>query len=470
MLKEHFRCVEPIIRFSMQFYPEKMLPLRIPAAQERLDPPLVDIYLPHGARAKHRKINEAEADVIVEEIAKLVAQPEMRTRTIGGISLIGAEQAELIRAKLSETVGEEEMQRHSILCGDSATFQGTERDIVFLSMVADPMSKAELTMLRYEQRFNVAVSRARDRVILVRSVKREELNPNDLKSRLIAHFENPMPEAGDESDELGVCESNFERDLMSRLLERGYRVRGQVGSIGYRIDMVVEGANGSRLAVECDGDRYHGPEQWRQDMTRQRVLERVGWRFWRCFASSFYRDTDAVIADLLETLSRMGIEPIGRDGSGLRPSRYTEHRIVQPPTMTTGPAEVPELDGIILSQEMPLSTIVMPAQPNISVGDKVVLLFSDDLRRRSVRLVEGKSDLEKGQLSVSSPLGQAVLGAEEGEEIEFRLDDGRQRKALIESVVKSSASAATSGPTGGNDATSALTPNADADPTQPYVR
>ena len=28
MLKEHFRCVEPIIRFSMQFYPEKMLPLR----------------------------------------------------------------------------------------------------------------------------------------------------------------------------------------------------------------------------------------------------------------------------------------------------------------------------------------------------------------------------------------------------------------------------------------------------------
>ena len=33
MLKEHFRCVEPIIRFSMQFYPEKMLPLRIPAAR-----------------------------------------------------------------------------------------------------------------------------------------------------------------------------------------------------------------------------------------------------------------------------------------------------------------------------------------------------------------------------------------------------------------------------------------------------
>ena len=87
MLKEHFRCVEPIIRFSMQFYPEKMLPLRIPAAQERLDPPLVDIYLPHGTRAKHRKINETEANVIVDEIAALDRATGMQKRTIGVISL-----------------------------------------------------------------------------------------------------------------------------------------------------------------------------------------------------------------------------------------------------------------------------------------------------------------------------------------------------------------------------------------------
>ena len=55
MLKEHFRCVEPIIRFSMQFYPEQMLPLRIPEAHERLDPPLIDIYVPHGAVADAKR-------------------------------------------------------------------------------------------------------------------------------------------------------------------------------------------------------------------------------------------------------------------------------------------------------------------------------------------------------------------------------------------------------------------------------
>jgi very-short-patch-repair endonuclease len=419
----------------MQFYPEKMLPLRIPAAHERLDPPLVDIYVPHGARGKHNKVNTVEANVIVDEITALTGMPEMRNRTIGVISLVGAEQAEHIRARLSETIGEEIMQRHAILCGDSATFQGSERDIVYLSMVADSANKTALTMLRYEQRFNVAVSRARDRVVLVRSVNREELNPNDLTARLIAHFENPMPEIEDTGDALAACESNFERDLMRKLLERGYRVQGQVGSLGFRIDMVVEGTDRTRLAVECDGDRFHGPEQWRQDMRRQRVLERVGWRFWRCFASSFYRDTDAVVTDLVATLTRMGIEPFGKGEPGRPQRRFTEHRIVEP-RVAADPLWLAKL-SIDLGPDHAATAGAGPASgTGIAIGDKVVLLFSDDQRRMSVRLTEAGNDLEKGRLSVTSPLGQVILGAEEGDEVELPPENGRQRKALIESVQK----------------------------------
>jgi very-short-patch-repair endonuclease len=140
-----------------------------------------------------------------------------------------------------------------------------------------------------------------------------------------------MPDREELSDALSTCESNFERDLMQRLLHRGYRVQGQVGSLGYRIDMVVEGLDGTPLAVECDGDRFHGPAQWQQDMRRQRTLERVGWRFWRCFASSFYRDPDSVMIDLVEMLGRLGIEPI-RDGlAGQIHHRFTEHRTVNLP-------------------------------------------------------------------------------------------------------------------------------------------
>ena len=76
---------------------------------------------------------------------------------------------------------------------------------------------------------------------------------------------------------------------------------------------MVEGREGRRLAIECDGDRFHGPGQWSDDMARQRVLERAGWTFWRCFASSWARRKSAVVSDLLQTLTDNGIEPLGAE-------------------------------------------------------------------------------------------------------------------------------------------------------------
>jgi hypothetical protein len=90
--------------------------------------------------------------------------------------------------------------------------------------------------------------------------------------------------------------------------------------------MVVEGVNDARMAIECDGDKYHGPDKWQDDMQRQRVLERAGWVFWRCFASVFIRRRDEVLAELLRALDERGIEPIGAEGSPR--SIHTEFRVV----------------------------------------------------------------------------------------------------------------------------------------------
>jgi very-short-patch-repair endonuclease len=107
------------------------------------------------------------------------------------------------------------------------------------------------------------------------------------------------------------CESDFEREVYTALAERRYRVVPQVQTGAYRIDMVVEGAGDVRLAIECDGDEFHGPDRWPHDMTRQRVLERAGWTFWRCFASTWRLHKKEVLAELIERLTAMGIEPIG---------------------------------------------------------------------------------------------------------------------------------------------------------------
>ncbi len=324
MLKEHFRCAEPIIAFSSRhFYDNRILPLRVPTAKERLLPPLVRVYVPDGYKDAHG-INKPEARCIVEEIERIVNNPAMKGRTIGVISLLssGQAQARHIWNALREKIKEDEFNNRKVECGSAAHFQGKERDIVFLSMVASPGQHHALTTSIFRQRFNVAVSRARDRLYLVHSVPLDQLqNPDDMQRCLLEHFDTPIPNERQREQEQ-LTESGFEREVFLRLVDKGFAVTPQVGSEGYRIDLVVEGEDGNRLAIELDGDVYH--QDVEKDYQRQQVLERVGWNFWRCFASTYRRNPDGEFADLQNKLKTMGIEPWQRDEG--KANRHTEVR------------------------------------------------------------------------------------------------------------------------------------------------
>jgi very-short-patch-repair endonuclease len=329
MLKEHFRCVAPIIEYSKrEFYDHELRPLRRPKLSERFDPPLIDVFIEDGYR--DGDVNRSEARFIVHEIKRLIADPNLGNRSIGVVSLLGERHALAIWQRLTDEIGPDAMERHRIACGDARTFQGKERSIMFLSMVCAPNEGhiAPLVRTSFEQRFNVAGSRAQDRMYLVRSVEPEHLSEADrLRRRLIAHFASPfMRDQVKVEDLRKFCESPFELDVYDRLAERGYSVTPQVSFGPYRIDMVVEGANDARLAIECDGDRYHGPDKWMEDMHRQRVLERAGWVFWRCFASAWIRRKDELLGDLLGTMRRLGIEPSASEP--IPRSIYTEQRRV----------------------------------------------------------------------------------------------------------------------------------------------
>ena len=312
ILKEHFRCVPPIIAYSnKQFYHDHIVPLRIPRASERLDPPLVDIYVPDGIR-DHRNCNPAEAEAIAAEIEALLADERFKGRSLGVVSLLGTEQAKRIDEAVREKCDAAELHRRHFECGDARTFQGSERDVMFLSLVVDRGSCKALSGTMFEQRFNVAASRARDRMYLVRSVELGEISENDLRRSLLEHFRKPFVADQEETENLMErCESGFEREVFGALVSRGYRVIPQVKSGAYRLDMVVEGEDDRRLAIECDGDEFHGPERWEDDTRRQRVLERAGWTFWRCFASTWTLRREEMLEDLIGTLSAMGIEPVG---------------------------------------------------------------------------------------------------------------------------------------------------------------
>ena len=93
-------------------------------------------------------------------------------------------------------------------------------------------------------------------------------------------------------------------------MQAGYRVIAQWPVGAYRIDLVVEGG-GKRLAVECDGDRWHPIEKLEEDMARQAVLERLGWRFVRIRGSQFFRNEEEAMRPVFARLRELDIPPEG---------------------------------------------------------------------------------------------------------------------------------------------------------------
>jgi very-short-patch-repair endonuclease len=337
MLKEHFRCVPAIIEYSKrEFYEHAITPLRIPKSSERLDPPLIDVFVKGGFRVG--KINKPEAEAIVDEIQAIIEDPQMQGRTIGVVTLLGHEQAKLINDMVQKRIAMHEIHTRKIRVGQPAQFQGREADIVMISNVLERGDLGIPRSLANSQRFNVAASRARDRMMLFRSLSESDVNPQTLTAQLLAHFRQPFHQDRRQVERLrDLCESDFEREVYGELTAKGYRVKPQVPVGTFRIDFVVEGNDNRRLAVECDGDRYHGPTQWADDMRRQRVLERAGWTFWRTFASSFVLQRAQVLQSLYGTLERLGIEPIGSDT--VDSTAWVEERIIDP--LTEDPSEAP---------------------------------------------------------------------------------------------------------------------------------
>jgi very-short-patch-repair endonuclease len=171
------------------------------------------------------------------------------------------------------------------------------------------------------------MSRARDQVWLIHSVKQHDLGPDDLRRKLVSFFDGPGQAALDELfqdiDQLErqarlsrrrgsqpePYESWFEVDVALELLRQKYRIRPQVNVADKRIDLVVDGLD-ARLGVECDGDEWHGAEEYEHDMARQRQLERAGWTFVRVRESEFYADRETAVRTITTACEELGIRPL----------------------------------------------------------------------------------------------------------------------------------------------------------------
>ncbi len=314
MLKEHFRCVPEIIGFSnMLSYDFKIKPLRDSSSSNLL--PAVVPYRVDGRRIG--KTNQLEAETIISLIKACLSLKEYDDKTFGVISLKEDEQTKLIQSLMYKYIDPIDIEKRKILVGSASNFQGDERDVIFLSMVDSKNENGgqlSFTGVGPEEsnkkRYNVATSRAKDQLWIVNSLDASsDLKEGDIRKRLLDYAKNPKSFAIKQKEIEQKADSIFEVRVANKLISEGYNIVPQYQVGAYTLDIVVICQN-RKVAIECDGERYHsGKEKILEDMQRQAILERIGWRFIRIRGSQYFKNPDETMRNVITKLEELKIYP-----------------------------------------------------------------------------------------------------------------------------------------------------------------
>ena len=313
-LREHFRSVPEIIGYSNRTsYDNQILPLR-DSNSSILKPAIID-YKVNGKRDEKSKINRVEAETIVSLIEACLAMKEYKNSTFGVISLLGDEQAELIQDLIVKRIPATEIENHKILCGNSASFQGDERDIMFISLVDSSEENKSLRLVgegvegAIRKRYNVAISRAKDQLWIVHSIDKNNLKEGDLRKELFEYIDSLKENVFDKTAIENITASDFENEVARHLSEKNYTVKQKWRVGSYDIDMVAI-YDDKKIAIECDGKTLnHTEEEVIANLEEQEILERCGWKFIRVRASEYFRNPEKAIKDLIIQLDDKGVYP-----------------------------------------------------------------------------------------------------------------------------------------------------------------
>lgn len=231
------------------------------------------------------------------------------------------------RVRYEQEVGrEEDNQDVGFFVKNLENVQGDERDVMVFSTTFGRDASGRF-FRRFgpvganggERRLNVAVTRAKQQVIVLGSMPIDEvsttlsanaapgsqLTPAGYLQLYLAYakavsdgdqerINRILERAGRKSAVMttGSPESFFEEDVLSVLEKLGFTVHSQVGESGFRIDLAVvapDPKDGYLLGIECDGATYHSDRTARlRDVWRGEILRKRDWRLHRIWSTRWW--------------------------------------------------------------------------------------------------------------------------------------------------------------------------------------
>ena len=308
LLNEHYRCHPHIARwFNRAFYMGELTVLTDVSDTTQRDRAIYwyDIQGTAERPASGSWVNREEAAETVRQLDGVI---NSGYETVGVVTPFTA-QAQLIGELAKRRFGEDFLNDIDFVSGTAHRLQGDERDAIILSSVLSPgMASSGIRWIEKERNLlNVAVSRARRALVVLGHPDIEELGSPTLASlRVYLHEEVAGNEHADLSPAEFRTDSTSEQILLDSMQFGDLMPYAKLEVEGYELDFALL-EQGIKLNVEVDGDQHIDArgQQRRQDITRDRVLERLGWSVLRIPAWRCHEEIDSVIQEISSTRDRL---------------------------------------------------------------------------------------------------------------------------------------------------------------------
>ena len=349
-LSWHYRSkYQDLINFSNHAFYEGLLNVAPNTYNDPQHPPIRWI---HCDGSWNNQTNHVEADMVINEIKNIweYKLDQGKFPSIGVITF-NDKQQDLIKdikdkrlesdpdfLELYTSANEDIKKDDMLFIKNIENVQGDERDIIIFSIgyAKDIDGKfanffGTLSKKGGENRLNVAVTRAREEMVIISSI-----DPTDIKNtskhdgpkrlrQFLAYAKmtnslnkegqktvlseiNPDMERVRESNKLDF-DSDFEIQVYKKLQERGYKVETQIGFSGYKIDLAIVDPNNENkyiLGIECDGATFHSSKSVKErDVMRQKFLEGKGWVIERIWSRNWWKNPNREIDKIDAVINKL---------------------------------------------------------------------------------------------------------------------------------------------------------------------
>jgi hypothetical protein len=287
-LDEHYRSAPHLIEFSARrFYAGRIALMTRHPRNERAD--VIEVVrVPDGAADDG--VNAAEVSTVIDVVRRLAS---------GGSTEIGVvtpfrPQADALEAALVAEFPVEEIERLGLRVGTVHAFQGSEAATVVASLgLVDDDSAARQRFVADANLFNVLVTRARQRMIVVTSLT----GGSGVVADYLAYSAAPPPSLWPTSVSASASASDegWEARLAAELRAAGLPVRVDYPVGRWTVDVCMgdgDDAVGLLCGVHPEGPAAH--------IERKRALARAGWTLRDAFASRWAGDAVRAALELVQ--------------------------------------------------------------------------------------------------------------------------------------------------------------------------